>query len=434
MSLVDVQAEREMLCVMLSHATVLDSHPLPSDAWTTIAHEIVAASIRWLYDSGVRPTADSVVAHLTQTSRLAAVGGAMVVHEIEASGLGLPAEADRLYARLVALASLRRQQAHLMRALAAIERQDAAEATSECAAALASDDSQRAATFTMAEAALGSYARLTGPDEPSRRPVPTCIEAVDRDLVGSGRGDVVLVVARTNVGKTSFAMSTARRLMERGIRAGIISMEDPRHLLEDRIMSTESGVASRALRARDLSASQYDRVTEVAGVMHTLTPAQGYVMACMPGATEADVIRTASKMARVDGCQLIVLDYVQAVRCSTRVSDIREGLLTIGARFKAAMARLDTVGMLMSQVTTDADTEGRPPKLSHVRDCKVLESQCDTGIVLWEEGDYVMGRVEKSKAEGKGARFAMQRGPGGSLVECDAPEQQGGAYQRRGRA
>jgi len=45
-----------------------------------------------------------------------------------------------------------------------------------------------------------------------------------------------------------------------------------------------------------------------------------------------------------------------------------------------------------------------------------------------------MGKIGKSKAEGKGARFAFTRGPGGSLIECDVPEEYsaGGYRAERG--
>lgn len=433
MSLVDQAAERELLGAFFALPSALDSHPTPADAWTCFPHEAIAAALAWLHDAAARISSDAVVSRLTQLGHLDAVGGAMTVHETALAYTHLRA-IDALHDRVVGLAALRRQRAHLQRALAAVEREDAAEAMTCAAAALERGlDVGGAEIRTMQALALDSYHRATGPIDLSKRPLPTCVEGIDRDLVGSAPGDVILVVARTNVGKTSFALTMADALLSKGRRTGVIQVEDGPHLTGDRILSRYSKVPSRALRARDMNDDQHNRIAEAASAMSELTDAQGYVVACIPGATDAQVIRTASRMVRVLGCSLIVIDYIQACVCSTPEKDIRNALLVMGQRFKAMAGRLGCVVLITSQATTETGGENTPPKLSDVRDCKVLESQCDTGLVLWESGDLVLGCVGKTKAEGKGNRFAFRRGHGGALIECDVPEESTGGYQRKAR-
>lgn len=433
--LADVQAERALLSALIARPSILDSLPLPADAWTLPAHEAISAALRWLYDAGLRVTEASIAQRLASLDVLRGIGGESAIYEL-AVGEAMLVHAEVTHARVVALADLRRQRGHLMRALAAVEREDGAEAALHCASALEHTEGDGGAVHTMQALALDAHFRATGAETPGMsRPLLTGIGAVDAAMGGSDPGDVVLVVARTNVGKTSFALQLAENMLPLGKRAGIIQVEDGLPLTGNRILSRHSGVPTRALRARDMTWEQHDRLASVAEVMSQMTAGQGYLVACLPGATDTAVIRTAASMVRKHGCALVVVDYIQALKCSTREKDLREELLVMGARLKTMAQRLGCVVVITSQATTETGGEGSPPKLSDVRDCKVLESQCDTGMVLWEDAEgTVMGKIGKSKAEGKGARFAFTRGPGGSLIERDVPEEYsaGGYRAKRG--
>jgi hypothetical protein len=92
----------------------------------------------------------------------------------------------------------------------------------------------------------------------------------------------------------------------------------------------------------------------------------------------------------------------------------------------------------MSQLTTEAGQELTEPSMGDLRDCKDLEMIADTVMMLWRREKtsdaVVYGKVDKSKAEGLGTRFAFERGAGGSLIECDVPDTYSvGAYKPKGR-
>lgn len=432
-TLTDVQAERALLAALLAKPALLDALPLPPDAWTVSAHEAISGALRWLYDAGLRVTEATIAQRLASLDVLRGIGGESAIYDL-AVGDATLVHAEVTHARVLALAALRRQREHLMRALASVEREDAAEAALHAAAALEHTADEGGAVHTMQALGLDAYHRATGPETPGMaRPLLTGIGGIDTPMGGSDPGDVILVVARTNVGKTSFALQLAENMLHKGKRAGIIQVEDGQHLTGNRILSRWTGVPTRALRARDMSPGQHDALASKAELLSQMTSDQGYLVACMPGASDSAVIRTAASMVRKHKCSLIVVDYIQAVKCSTREQDLRAELLTIGARLKTMAQKLQCVVVITSQATTETGGEAAPPKLSDVRDCKVLESQCDTGFVLWEQGDLVMGKIGKTKAEGKGARFAFTRGPGGMLVECDVPTEATGGY-RVGRA
>lgn len=429
--LTDPQAERALLAALISKPAALDALPVPPDAWHVTAHEVTAAALRWLYDSGARVTEAAIVQRLAQTKALEAAGGERAVYDL-AIGEGLLVPAEALHERVTSLAALRRRRDHARRALAALENEDDAGATAHLAAALEQSTTGTDEIHTMQALGGESYQRAIGPPGEGDQLVPTCIGAIDYDLIGNAPRDVMLVLAPTNVGKTSFALTMLEGLLVKGIRGGLIQFEDSPRLTGDRILSKHSRVPSRALRSRDLTYDQIDSITTTAGVFHEMPPTMGYLVACLAGGTEADAVRVATRMVRVLGCQVVVFDYAQAIRCSTREESRRMELLTIGSRIGVFAARNDCVAILTSQITEDdGASDGKCPRLNQVRDCRDLSSQATSAIGLWEtEEGIVMGRMLKSKVEGKGNRFAMRRGPGGMFVECDVPEQASGSYAR----
>lgn len=429
--LADIQAERALLSAFLAKPALLDALALPPDAWTVSAHEAIAGALRWLYDAGLRVSEATVAQRLASLDVLRGIGGEATIYEL-AVGDALLVRAEVNHTRVVSLAALRRQREHLMRALASVEREDAAGAVTHCAAALETTMSAQAdEIYRMQDLGIDSYHRATTPVEPSKGLIPTCIGAVDVDLIGSAPRDVVLVIAPTNVGKTSFSLTMLEGLLPKGIRAGLIQFEDSPRLTGDRIMSKHSRVPSRALRAQDMTRDQLESITKTAGVFSEFAPTMGYMVACLAGATEAEAIRVATQMVRLHGCRLVVFDYVQAIRCSTNEENRRLELLAIGSRIGAFAARNDVVAVITSQVTEDAE-ENKCPRLNQVRDCRDLANQSTTALSLWEsptDATLVMGRVMKSKVEGKRNTFAMRRGPGGMFIECDVPAESSGGYK-----
>ena len=429
--LTDPQAERALLAALISKPALLDALPVPFDAWHVTAHEVTASALRWLYDAGASVTEAAIVQRLAQTKALEAAGGERAVYDL-AIGEGLLVPAEALHDRVVSLAALRRRRDHARRALAALENENDAEATQHLAAALEQSTTGTDEIHTMQALGGESYHRAVSPPDKSDRLVPTCIGAIDYDLIGNAPRDVMLVIAPTNIGKTSFALTMLEGLLPKGIRGGLIQFEDSPRLTGDRILSKHSRVPSRALRARDLTYDQIESITTTAGVFHEMPPTMGYVVACIAGGTEADAIRVATRMVRVHGCEVVAFDYAQAIRCSTREDNRRMELLAIGARIGVFAARNECVAIITSQVTEDdGAVDGKCPRLNQVRDCRDLASQATSAIGLWEnEEGIVMGKMLKSKVEGKGNRFAMRRGPGGMFIECDVPESSSGGYAR----
>jgi replicative DNA helicase len=217
---------------------------------------------------------------------------------------------------------------------------------------------------------------------------------------------------------------------------GYISIEDPRHLIEDRLLSRFSRVSGNAIRARNLNWEEHERLANAVQTTRAAGPKAGFITSCIPGATESDVVREMARLVRVMHCDVVFVDYAQAITCSTKVENTRLEVRTIAARIKAAASRLGIPVWLASQLTVERG-EGKEPGKHDLRDSRDLAHLAELVIVLWrkEEQDSatVHGRIVKGKAGGNGVQFAFARGAGGSLKELDAVAESQLYTERRGR-
>ncbi len=431
--LADVSAERALLASMLADPRCCDAYACPPDAWTQPAHEAVALSMRALLDAGLRVTEATVVSHLRQRGSLDAAGGPDAVYALSTGGAML-VDVAVTHSRVVYLAGLRRKREHLRRALVAVEAEDGTAAAMHAAAALEDEAARTADSFTLAEAVEGAYLRAVSTT--TRGLVPTGIDAVDAAITGLGPGDLGIVGADTNVGKSSLALTMGERLGAQGMLLGYVSVEDPRHLVEDRLLSRFSRVSGQRIRSRDLSADDHDRIANAVAMTRSAGPDAGFVTSCMPGASDADVVREMARLVRVCRCAAVYVDYAQAIACSTRAENVRAEVRLVASRIKSAAARLGVPVWLASQLTVERG-ETKEPGKHDLRDSRDLAHLAELVIVLWrkEEEDSAMiyGKVAKGKSGGNGVRFAFTRGAGGSLKECEVPTEAEAPQGRRER-
>lgn len=431
--LCDVSAERALLAAMLADARVADAYGCPSDAWTVPLHEAVANAVRSLLDASLRVSEATVVSHLRQRQQLDALGGPDVVYALSTGG-ALLVDVAVVHARVLALAGLRRKERHLLDALAAVRTENVAGAAVHCAAALEDDAASSVESFSLAEGVERAYLRATSTDQIGL--VPTGIRAVDEAIAGLGPGDLAIVGADTNVGKSSLALTMGEKLGAQKLLLGYISIEDPRQLIEDRLLSRFSRVSGHAIRAKQLSYEDHERIAHAVATTRQAGPTAGFITSCIPGATDSDVVREMARLVRVMHCDVVFVDYAQAITCSTKTENTRLEVRTIASRIKAAASRLGIPVWLASQLTVERG-EGKEPGKHDLRDSRDLAHLAELVIVLWrkEEQDsaVVHGRIVKGKTGGNGVTFQFKRGAGGSLKEIDAVEDSTLYTDRRGR-
>lgn len=437
MALFDHETERQYLGAILADVAVLDRYPLPPEALHKPAHEAVLWAATSLHESKIVPNFVALQGELERASRMRIVGA---VEDLWACALPPEAPVDAIRDRLVELHDLRTMRERLMRAVAACDEMD-----SDRALDLASQVTDAArvrsslAPMTAAQMTISVVAALAASQGKPSALVPFGVTALDENLGGLVPGDLLVIGAGTNVGKSWTALTLALNAARSGKRAGIISLEDPPDLWSSRLMSILSGVSSSRIRRRDL----YD--ADMLALERGALDARG-IGVDVVAATDAsifDVVDCMRRLALDHGCKLIAVDYAQCLHGVQAPSD-HAALRRMVGMLKSAAARLGVALMLTSQVRrVEKAAPDREPSMHELKESGDLENKAEYVVMLWrgkplDDGRMspdVNGRLAKSKVGGVGLQWMWRQLPSGALEETlTAPSS--GLYDRalRGRS
>lgn len=211
--------------------------------------------------------------------------------------------------------------------------------------------------------------------------IATGLHDVDRLLSGGPRrGELVVIGARPSMGKSALSLTLARNMA----RAGpvlVCSMEDSEFMLVARQVAAAGRVNLADIRAPDRAPDRmWTGVTEGVEQLGALR----LFIDDQPSLTLMDVRRKMAQVRRREGdLRVVVVDYLQLMQGP---GDNRHQVLgAIAAGLKSAAKEFNTVVVLLSQLTREADKTSGPPRLDHLRESGGIEEAADIVGLLWRE-------------------------------------------------
>jgi replicative DNA helicase len=210
--------------------------------------------------------------------------------------------------------------------------------------------------------------------------------------VGSFRpGSMLLVGARTNVGKTQFLLELARHADAASV---VVSCEDAREEVGRRVAHWSPNELSR-------------------------------VQAAFPTYSKLEAVTQAIRDAHgAHGCKVAFVDYAQAVVVPGMTGMVAEAIRHLCHELKGLARDLGMVLVLASQVKRPEQGKGADsePSLFDLRDGSSLENMADVVVLLHRVDDLTLkAKVAKSKWSRTGQEQLYTREADGRLVECAAP-------------
>lgn len=238
---------------------------------------------------------------------------------------------------------------------------------------------------------------------------PTGFDLLDRNLGGGLRsGELILLSGPQGLGKTTWALQTARNIARSGRSVLFFSFEHDQQTVLIRLLALEAGLVAgvdapnlarirAAFEAADgQRGTLADRLASTTGGVEALEAVQGYadrlvVHRSTGSSTTLDVIREAVEEARQQTGQLpvVVVDYLQKVRVvgqqfaeDERVTTIVEGLKDLA---------LDTNIPVLAIVAADKNgiTQGKRMRVNNLRGSSALAYEADTVLILNNKYDVV---------------------------------------------
>jgi len=224
------------------------------------------------------------------------------------------------------------------------------------------------------QAALGNIERNTV-ERRTVSGVPTGIPRLDAMTRGFQPSNLVIIGARTGVGKTSLAMQMCLEA-SRHTMAAFVSLEMSKDELSYRAVAVESGVDAFRLQTGDISAHESALVGRAAARIGERRLAINDAPQTIHGLC-ADVRRLATRY----GLGIVFVDYLTLVE-GPRSENRTQEVSAISRRLKALAMELQIPVVALAQLSREAVKGNDRPQLHHLKESGSLEQDANLVLLL----------------------------------------------------
>jgi len=241
--------------------------------------------------------------------------------------------------------------------------------------------------------------------------VPTGYIDFDTKTAGLQSSDLIIVAGRPSMGKSALAIGIAEYAgVTEKVPLAIFSLEMSKEQLVQRMLCSHARVDAHKVRTGYLATSDWPRLTAAAG---KLSEAPIYIDDT-PAISVMELRAKARRLKVHHGIQLIILDYLQLMRGSTRTESRQQEISEISSSLKALARELRLPIVAISQLSraVESRTDHRP-QLSDLRESGAIEQDADVVVLILREEYYNPSPDNQGVAE---VIIAKQRnGPVGSF-------------------
>ena len=227
--------------------------------------------------------------------------------------------------------------------------------------------------------------------------VPSGFTDVDRMLGGLHGGDLIVVAARPAMGKTAFGLNILRHACDAGRVVGMISGEQGREQIAQRMVALKGDVSLARMRARCLDEGDWSRISA------SLTSVKQYRLLIddLPRPRLTDCVTIARGWKHAHGLELLVVDYLQLIQAAgegfrLQVGEVAQGL-------KALARELTIPVVVLAQVKREVESRqlgdgmGRLPHMGDIAESSIIEQAADQILTLYRPAVY----ADAGKNEGE---------------------------------
>ncbi len=230
---------------------------------------------------------------------------------------------------------------------------------------------------------------------------------LDKLLCGMQNSDLLILAARPSMGKTALAVNLAlnacQYMHQQHAKAdqemtqpsvGFFSLEMSSEQLATRMMSVSSEINASKLRSGQISENDFVKIVKASKDLAELS----FFIDDTPSISIAALRTRARRMKRRHNLSLLVIDYLQLIRGSSKssedsrvqeISEITQGL-------KAIAKELNIPVMALSQLSRAVEQrEDKRPLLSDLRESGSIEQDADIVMFIYRDEYYLIRKQPK---------------------------------------
>ena len=231
-------------------------------------------------------------------------------------------------------------------------------------------------------------ARMSG--EGKNIAIPTGFSTLDQ-LVGLGKGDLVILAARPSMGKTAFALNIALNVAGKNHRdesekktVALFSLEMGADQLVSRMICSEGMLDSEKIKKGTLD---NDDMMKLETAVHFLN--QKNIFIEDSAFIKVNEVKAKCKLLKNEhGLDLVVIDYLQLLQGSKRTDNRQQEVSEISRSLKQMARELECPVIALSQLSRSVESRhDKRPMMSDLRESGSIEQDADIVSFLYR-GDY----------------------------------------------
>lgn len=355
------------------------------------AHQVIYEAILDLDGAGEPADAISLAAHLRRAGTLGKVGGGPYLHAVLEA---VPTAANAgYYARIIRRKAVARG---MVETAMQLEQAGWSDVTDD--GDLAGQVEQG---YRVLDTASGLAAQLRA--RPVAELLPATLDRVeqgrarglgtgwsdlDRLTGGWGPGQLITVGSRPAIGKTTILLNTATSAALDGVPVLLVSLEESRHEVLNRIMAAQASVTLTRLRDGTKDDADWDKLAKAAtrvndAPLHITDDGHFKVPDI-----QAE-LRSAQRDRRRDPYGLVVVDYAQLMAAGGRAESRQVDVSDLFRELKLTARKFDVPILVGSQLNRGPEQRSNHrPLLADLRDSGAVEQDSDMVILLYREDAY----------------------------------------------
>lgn len=224
--------------------------------------------------------------------------------------------------------------------------------------------------------ALSTADRLVQPVETKGQGVMSGFADLDDVLRGFRAGQLILLAARSRVGKTSMACDLIRQVAAQGYTVVFFSLEMTRGEIWERMICGSAGVSLHALKSRQATDQEAGRIRDAAKEI----AGANIIVKDSPDVTPLSMRGFCRKVQHKQGLGLVVVDYLQCIKSGKDKHNRYEAVSEVSRQLKVMARALNCPVIALAQLNRTAEDEA--PRLNHLRESGSLEQDADVVLLL----------------------------------------------------
>lgn len=228
--------------------------------------------------------------------------------------------------------------------------------------------------------------------------IPSGYYDLDAMTSGFSRSDLIIIAGRPSMGKTAFALCVASNIArESRLPVAIFSLEMSREQLTQRLLSSESKIASNRLRSGRIAQNDLEALVNAVGKLSELP-------IFIDDTANLTVMQMRSQVRRLQARQkeplgLVLLDYLQLMEGGDNDNRVQQ-LSKMTRSLKGLARELNVPIIALSQLSRGVEQRNnKRPMLSDLRESGSIEQDSDLVMMLYRDEYYNPDSPDRGIAE-----------------------------------